>query len=132
MALDPGEKRIGVAISDPLGITAQGLPTLPAQPQENFIASLQKLVNNYEVKKIVLGLPLNMDGSYGPKAQASILLQKILEQQLQIEVVLWDERLTTCQAERILLEADMSRKKRRKKIDQIAAVLILQSYLGSL
>lgn len=129
MALDVGSKRIGVALSDPLKITAQGLETFQRTTLEEDIRGLWKLIDDHEVGQLVVGLPKNMDGSIGFKAEEVRQFVADLTAQRSIEVIWVDERLTTVSAERTLLEADVSRAKRKKVIDKMAAVLILQSYL---
>lgn len=132
MGLDLGTKTIGVAISDELGWTAQGIETIQRTGNlKQDLSRLQQLITDYEVSKIILGLPKNMDGSIGERGQASEEFANQLKQRLQIPVELWDERLTTVSAERMLISADVSRKKRKNVIDKVAAVFILQSYLDS-
>jgi putative Holliday junction resolvase len=129
MGLDWGSKAIGVAISDELGITAQPILTLRRSSLRSDLASLNRLASEHAVHLIVLGLPLNMDGTEGPMARASRQLAAAIEANLGIKVELWDERLSTAAAERALLEGDVSRQKRRQVIDRIAASIILQSWL---
>ena len=129
MALDVGSKRIGVALSDPLKITAQGLETFQRTTLEEDIRGLWQLIDQHEVSLLVVGLPKNMDGTIGFKAEEVRQFIADLTAQRSIEVIWVDERLTTVSAERTLLEADVSRAKRKKGIDKMAAVLILQSYL---
>lgn len=129
MGLDVGDRRIGIALSDPLGFTAQGHSTLERKDNEQVFKAISRLCDEHEVGKIVVGLPLNMNGSLGPRAR---LVQEWAEQldiRLGIEIVFWDERLSTVSAERVLLEADLSRKKRKGLRDKIAAVYILQGFL---
>jgi putative holliday junction resolvase len=133
LALDVGERRIGLAISDELRLTAQGLPTLNRTKPSSDLKHIEHLVKEYDAKMIVVGLPRNMNGSMG--VQANIVLAFIEDLKRKIPdtpVIPWDERLTTRAAERVLLEADLSRSRRKKKIDQVAAILILQNYLDSL
>lgn len=132
MALDVGSKRIGVALSDPLKITAQGLQTFQRTTLEEDIKGLWKLMDEHEVSQLVVGLPKNMDGSVGFKAEEVQQFVADLTAERKIEVIWIDERLTTVSAERTLLEADVSRAKRKKVIDKMAAVIILQSYLDRL
>lgn len=129
MALDVGSKRIGVALSDPLKITAQGLETFQRTTLEEDIRGLWQLIDQHEVSQLVVGLPKNMDGTIGFKAEEVRQFIADLTAQRSIEVIWVDERLTTVSVERTLLEADVSRAKRKKVIDKMAAVLILQSYL---
>lgn len=133
MGLDVGDKRIGIALSDPLRITAQGLLTYTRQDEEEAdIAYLCRLLEEHDVEKVVCGLPKNMNGSLGPQAEKVQAFANRLQEASGKTVEYWDERLTSVFAERALLEADMSRAKRRKVIDKLAAVTILQSYLDSL
>jgi len=129
LALDVGEKRIGIAVSDPLGITAQGLSVLIRQNLEADLARLQDVAREYQVQEIVVGLPRHMDGRPGKQTDAILDLARTLGEALGVPVTTWDERLTTMEAERVLIEADLSRRRRRRVVDQVAAVLILQSYL---
>lgn len=133
MGLDVGSKTVGVAVSDQLGWTAQGLTTIKINEEKHEFGfdQLAIIINDYEITKIIVGLPKNMNGTIGPRGEASEHYAKMLEERFGIEVVLWDERLTTMSAERVLLEADMSRKKRKQVIDKMAAVIILQNYLDS-
>ncbi len=129
LGLDIGSKRIGVAISDELGFTAQGLETLNCKSPEEDAAAIFRLTEKYNAEKIVVGIPYNMDGTEGPQAEKVRAIIETIKQRVTIPIREWDERLSTVAAERVLLEADMSRSKRRKVIDKLAAVLILQGYL---
>ncbi len=131
LALDIGDKNIGAAISDALGITAQGLDVLRRGPKGEELSRLGEIVEEYGVAEIVVGLPLNMDGSEGPRARDARAYARRLSRALAVPVRTWDERLTTAEARRTLLDADLSRAKRKKVIDKLAAVLILESYLQS-
>lgn len=133
MGLDVGSKTVGVALSDLLGLTAQGLETLQINEERHQFGfeKIGQIINEYEVSKIVVGLPKNMNGTIGPRGEASQFYAEELRTRFGLPVVLWDERLTTMAAERVLLEADVSRKKRKKVIDKMAAVMILQGYLDS-
>jgi putative Holliday junction resolvase len=131
MGLDVGTHTVGVAISDELGWTAQGITTVRRSNLKADLGALKKLSEEYEVDRVVIGLPLNMDGSEGPRAEASRQFGALVADKLGLPVEYWDERLTTVAAERVLLEADVSRKKRREVIDQMAAGLILQGWLDS-
>ena len=133
MGLDVGSKTVGVAVSDELGWTAQGLKTLKIneEKQEFGFEEIGQLINEYQVDKVVIGLPKNMNGTIGPRGEASKQYADEIESRFAVPTVLWDERLTTMAAERVLLEADVSRKKRKKVIDKMAAVMILQGYLDS-
>ncbi|WP_033544173.1 Holliday junction resolvase RuvX [Planococcus sp. CAU13] len=131
MGLDVGSKTVGVAISDALGWTAQGIETIRInEAVEDFgLARLSELISQYQVTEIVVGYPKNMNNSIGPRAEASEKFAALLKEAYAIPVVLWDERLTTAAAEKMLISADVSRKNRKKVIDKMAAVLILQGYL---
>ncbi|PJC48168.1 MAG: Holliday junction resolvase RuvX [Candidatus Omnitrophica bacterium CG_4_9_14_0_2_um_filter_42_8] len=131
LALDFGEKRIGVAVSDSLNIIAQSVGTIERKGIKNDLKKIAELVKEYEAGKMIVGLPLNMDGTEGKSASRAINFVNDLRKEIQIEVEMLDERLTTAQGERVFLEADMSRKKRRQNLDKIAAQLILQNYLDS-
>jgi len=133
LGLDVGDKFIGVAISDSLGITAQGLGTISRRKSlRQDVEEVEKLVKEYGVEKIVVGLPKNMSGSLGPQGKKVLEFAGKLKEILNIPVIEWDERLSTLSAEKVLLEGDMSRKKRKKVIDKVAAVFILQNYLDYL
>jgi len=127
-----GEKRIGIAISDEFGWTAQGLKILYRRSIEDDILEIKNLIQNEKVTEVVVGLPKNMNGSLGIEAQKILSFVRMMERSLSVPIILWDERLTTSEATRLLIKADLSRKKRRKVIDKLAAVLILQTYLDSL
>lgn len=129
MALDIGEKRIGIAVSDAFGWTAQGLETYRRRGESEDIAYIAGLAGKREANAIVVGLPLNMDGSRGPQAASAEAFAGALRSRTDIPIEYWDERLSTAAARRTLLEADISRKKRKNVIDKIAAVHILQGYL---
>jgi len=131
LGLDMGVKRIGLAVSDPLGITAQGLEVWVLRGREADLAHLREVARNYGVKRIVVGLPRHMDGRLGDAAAGIMDFARALGEALGVEVIFWDERLTTAAAERVLIQADVSRRRRRQVVDQLAAVLILQSYLDS-
>ena len=129
MGLDIGSRTIGIAISDELGITAQGLKTLRRKSMEEDFEEIATIIRQFEIEKIVVGLPTNMDGTLGIQAEKVLKWLEALKDRIEIPVATWDERLTTVGASRVLLEADLSRKKRKKVIDKVAAVLILQGYL---
>ncbi|MCU9592925.1 Holliday junction resolvase RuvX [Caldibacillus thermolactis] len=133
MGLDVGSKTIGVAVSDAFGWTAQGIKTIKIDEEnEQFgLDELKEIIDQYGIEKIVIGLPKNMNGTIGPRGEASIAFSERIKETFTLPVVLWDERLSTMAAERVLLEADVSRKKRKKVIDKMAAVMILQGYLDS-
>ena len=129
IALDVGTKRIGIAMSDALGITAQGLMTFQREKEDELMKYLNEKISSESVKEIVVGLPLNMDGSRGPQARSAEAFAEHLKNKVGVPVKMWDERMSTLQAERVMIAADTSRKKRKAKIDKLAAQLILQSYL---
>lgn len=129
MGLDVGDKTIGVAISDEFGWTAQGIEVIRRQKLNQDLYRLQELIDQYQIEELVVGLPKNMNGSIGPRAELAIEFANLIKEQFGLPVHLEDERLTTVSAERTLIEADVSRKKRKKVIDKMAAILILQGYL---
>lgn len=131
LGLDVGTKTIGVAVSDGLGLTAQTVTTIRRTSLKADLAALGELVREHEAERFVVGLPLNMDGSEGPRAEATRKFVETLTQALGLPVELWDERLSTVAAQRTLLEADLSRAKRRQVIDQMAAQFILQGWLDA-
>ncbi|TDA64487.1 MAG: Holliday junction resolvase RuvX [Clostridia bacterium] len=128
MGFDVGDKTLGVAVSDPTGLIAQGLTTLRRQGGQEMQA-VKELLQQYQVEGIVVGLPLNTNGTSGPQAAKTREWGRRLSEESGLPVVFWDERLSTVAAERVLLEGDISRRKRRKVIDKLAASIILQSYL---
>ena len=129
MGFDVGSCTLGIAISDELGITAQGLKTLKRRSMEDDLKEIATIIDQFEIEKIVVGLPKNMDGTLGKQAEFVLKWIKVLMDKIQVPVVTWDERLSTVGASKVLLEADLSRRKRKKVIDKLAAVLILQGYL---
>ena len=135
MGLDFGSKTVGVAISDALLITAQGIEII-RRNQENklrqTLARIEALISEYEVDKIVLGLPKNMNDTLGERAEKSIEFKDMLERRTGLEVILWDERLSTVAADRAMMEAGIRRENRKDYVDQIAATFILQGYLDNL
>lgn len=133
LGLDVGTKTIGVAISDELGWTAQGLETLKRIPNQigQDLTNIQRFVTEYGVEKIVVGLPKNMNGTIGPSGEMCQEFAENLREHFKLPVILWDERLTTVAAEKMLITADISRKKRKQVIDKMAAVLILKGFLDS-
>jgi putative Holliday junction resolvase len=131
LALDYGTKRIGVALSDELGWTAQPLETFERRTLDRDVAHVASLVQTHAVREVVLGFPLQLDGREGPAIQAMRNFAAHLEQGLPVPLVLWDERLTTKAAEDLLIAADVSRKKRKGAVDRVAAAILLQSYLAS-
>lgn len=130
MGLDVGDKTIGVALSDPLGWTAQGLEIIQRVGIKKDLQRLGEIINEYNVNRIVVGLPKNMDGTMGPQCGKVLEFNDRLSRRFnKIEIIQWDERLTTVAAERTLIEANINREKRKKIIDKISAVYILQGYL---
>lgn len=129
LGLDVGDKTIGVAISDELGWTAQGLEVIRRRKLEDDLLRLVEIIDAYNVDEIVVGLPKNMNGTIGSRAKITVEFSEILGTKVTVPIKLWDERLTTASAERTLIEADVSRKKRKQVVDKIAAMLILQGYL---
>lgn len=131
LALDVGRKRIGLAVSDPLGFTAQGLKVLERRDWERDLARLLDIARAYRIREVLVGLPRHMDGRLGEQAEEILDLARALGEALEAKVVTWDERLSTVEAERLLIQADLSRRRRRQVVDQVAATLILQAYLDS-
>ncbi|KXZ39942.1 putative holliday junction resolvase [Alkalithermobacter thermoalcaliphilus JW-YL-7 = DSM 7308] len=129
MALDVGDATIGVAVSDLMKITAQGVKTIKRQGINKDLEEIEKIIKEKDVEKIIIGFPKNMNGTVGPQGEKVIKFCEKLKKKVNISIELWDERLTTVAAQRSLLEADISRQKRKKVIDMIAATFILQSYL---
>lgn len=132
MGLDYGERRIGVAMSDLFGWTAQGLEVIDQKVVKDPMGRIAELIKQYEVESIIVGLPKNMNGTIGPSGEYCMAFAEQIKQTLSLPVKLWDERLTTVSAERALLEADVSRRKRKLVIDKMAAAILLQSYLDSI
>ena len=131
LAIDYGARRMGLAVSDPLGITAQGLETMQRRNKRSDLAHLQRVIRDYEVREIVLGLPLKMSGEHGAQSGKVAEFAEELRRKLNLPVHLWDERLTSAEANRVLREAELSIQKRARAVDRMAAVLILQSFLQS-
>lgn len=131
LGLDVGKKRIGVAVSDELGITAQGIGVIVRSSTKGDIQAISEIARKYRVNKIVIGLPVNMNGTLGPQGEEIKEFGEKLRNYLNIEVQYWDERLSTVAAERVLIDADISRKKRKNVIDKLSAVVILQNFLDS-
>jgi putative Holliday junction resolvase len=132
LGLDVGTKRIGIAISDELGWTAHGIKTLHRGNGESDLGKIHDIAREYRVEKIVVGLPTNMNGSLGPQAEMVLGFVQELREILDLPIITWDERLSTVEATKMLIRADLSRKKRKRKVDMTAAIIILQSYLDSL
>ena len=134
MGLDYGSKTVGVAVSDPLGLTAQGIETIWRKDENKLrktCARIEELIREYEVGSIVLALPRHMNSDVGDRAEKSLEFGEMLRRRTGLEVIMWDERLTTVEAERTLIESNVRREDRKKYIDKIAAVFILQGYLDS-
>lgn len=135
LGLDYGTKTVGVAVSDPLGLTAQAVETI-SRKEENKLrrtcARIEELIDEYGVEKIVLGFPKHMNNDIGERAEKSLEFKEMLQRRTGLEIIMWDERLTTVEAERTLIESGVRRENRKKHIDQIAAVFILQGYLDHL
>ena len=129
LAVDPGTKRVGVAISDPTGTIAQALTTVPAEPRNTLVARLAQIATDQEATRIVVGLPRRLDGSYGPEAKNARELADELRKASSLPVEMVDERMTTVAAERSLVATGMRRAKRRLTVDRVAATLLLQSHL---
>ncbi len=129
LGIDFGTKRLGLAISDARRTLASPLTVYHRKDLQSDLQFLSDLISQYQISEIVLGLPINMDGSLGEKAHQVLEFKRILEEHVKIPVLTFDERLTTAEAERVLLQADLSRRKRKAKRDVLAAVLILQGYL---
>lgn len=135
MGLDFGSKTVGVAISDPLGLTAQGIEIVRREQENKLrrtLARIEALIQEYEVTEIVLGYPKNMNNTVGERAEKSLAFKEMLERRTGLPVVMWDERLTTVAANRTLIEGGVRRENRKEYVDMIAAVYILQGYLDSL
>ena len=131
MGLDVGEKTIGVAVSDDLGWTAQGVDVIRRSTPDRDFGRLQTIACDFDVERVVVGLPKNMDGTIGPWARQCQDFAQEVERRLGLPVTLWDERLTTTAAERTLLTADVSRRRRKQVVDKLAATLILQAFLDA-
>lgn len=129
LALDHGTKRIGVAVSDETKTIAQPLEYIPAEPFAEFLARLKKLLVEKEIDLVLVGLPRNLDGSYGPAAQKVETFVAVLKTAITVPIKTWDERLTSAQANRILIQGNVRRDKRKEKVDKMAAAILLQSYL---
>jgi putative Holliday junction resolvase len=132
LALDHGTKRIGVAVSDELKMIAQPLEYIPADPFPAFLDRLKELIRKHEVESMLVGLPRNMDGSYGPAALKVREFVAVLRDAVAVPIKMWDERLTSVQANRFLTQAKVRRQDRKEKVDKTAAAILLQSYLDGL
>src|SRR6266446_3178276 len=132
LALDHGTKRVGVAVSDELKMIAQPLEFIAAEPFAGFLERLKQLLREKEVELVLVGMPRNMDGSYGPAALKVQDFVSVLNRTITVPIQTWDERLTSAQANRFLIEGKVRREKRKEKVDKTAAAILLQSYLDSL
>jgi putative Holliday junction resolvase len=131
LAIDHGAKRMGIALSDPSGLIAQPLEFIPAEPFADFLARLKEVLREKEVALIVVGMPRNMNGSYGPAAAKVQEFVAVLKENIVIPIRTWDERLTSTQANRMLIQANVRRQDRKEKVDKAAAAILLQSFLDS-
>ena len=132
LALDHGSKRIGVAVSDETKTIAQPLEFIPAEPFADFLERLKQLIREKEISLILIGLPRNMDGSYGPAALKVQTFIAVLKDAITVPIKTWDERLTSAQANRVLIQGGVRRAKRKEKVDKMAAAILLQSYLDGM
>jgi putative Holliday junction resolvase len=132
LALDHGTKRVGVAVSDELKMIAQPLEYIPAEPFADFLDRLKEILREKEVEMILVGMPRNMDGSYGPAALKVREFVATLNEAVTVPIRTWDERLTSAQAQRFLIQGGVRRDQRKEKVDKTAAAILLQSYLDSL
>jgi len=131
LAIDHGSKRIGIGISDETRTIAQPLEFIPSEPFDKFLERLKQIIREKEVGLVLVGIPRNMDGSYGPAALKVQEFIAVLKDAIPIAIKPWDERLTSAQANRFLIEADVRRSKRKEKVDKTAAAILLQSFLDS-
>ncbi|NLY44724.1 MAG: Holliday junction resolvase RuvX [Tissierella sp.] len=132
LGLDVGDKTIGVAVSDPLGFTAQGITTIKRESNKKDYEAIENLINEYSVGRVVVGLPKNMNNTIGPQGEKVIKFAEKIKNKFKIDLIYIDERMTTMSAERILIEGDVRRENRKKYIDKVAATYILQTYLDSI
>ena len=131
LAIDHGTKRMGIALSDETATIAQPLEFIPAEPFNDFLTRLKELIREKQVEQILIGMPRNMDGSYGPAALKVQEFVAVLKETIAIPIKTWDERLTSAQANRMLIQAEVRRDKRKQRVDAAAAAILLQSYLDS-
>ena len=131
LALDPGTKRVGVAVSDETKTIAQPLEWIPAEPFADFLTRLKQLLLEKEIDLVLIGLPRNMNGTYGPAAQKAEVFAAVLRNAIMVPIKMRDERLTTLQANKMMIQGKVRRDKRKDKVDQMAAALLLQSYLDA-
>ena len=129
LGIDVGDKRIGVAVADPLQITAQGVMTLKRKTRDDDLEAFRDLIAKYEIKKVVAGLPLNMDGSESAQTRKTVNFCQFIKKRLDVEIIYIDERLTSSWSEKVLIEGNVSRENRKDYIDMLAAQIILQSYM---
>ncbi len=132
LGIDWGEKRIGLAISDPSGLIASGLPTFEKSKSSDFLAYLKNFISTENISQIVLGFPKNMDGTVGFKGKEVLVFKENLEKEIDIPITLWDERLSTVSALKSLREGEVKWRKQKKMVDRVSAIFILQSYLDGL
>lgn len=132
LGIDYGEKRIGLAMSDASNMVASSLKVLNRDTTRNWLGEIKTIIDENKIEKIVIGLPRNMNGSIGEKAKEALAFMKVLGKVVKVPIVTWDERLTTVSAEKVLLQADLSRKKRKDILDKLSACIILQNYLDSI
>src|SRR5579862_5270294 len=132
LGIDHGTKRIGIAISDELGVIAQPMEFIPAEPFADFLKRLREIIREKQVEQLVVGMPRNMDGSYGPAALKVQEFVAVLKEKVAVPIQTWDERLTSAQAQRFLIQGGVRRAQRKEKVDKTAAAILLQSYLDSL
>ncbi|RVU55386.1 Holliday junction resolvase RuvX [Anaerosphaera multitolerans] len=132
LGLDVGDKWIGVAISDPLGLIAQSLKTIKRDTSKQTLEEIQDIILEYDIRKVVVGLPKNMNNTIGPQGEKVMKFASRLSRKYNVEIIYLDERMTTLSAQRVLIEADVRRENRKKYVDQIAATYILQTYLDGL
>ena len=132
LGIDYGEKRIGLALSDISNMVARSLKVLNRETNRNWLGEIKTIVDENEIKQIVIGLPKNMNGSIGKKGEEVLAFVKVLEKRVKVPIVTWDERLTTVAAEKVLRQAELSRKKRKGILDKLSACIILQNYLDSI
>lgn len=132
LGLDVGNKTIGIAVSDPLGLTAQGVKTIRRKGIKRDLEELEEIINQYDVQTLVVGLPKNMNNTLGPQGEKVLKFVEKVKDKIDVDIIMQDERLTTVSAERALINADISRKKRKDVIDKVAATYILQAYLEKL
>lgn len=132
LGLDVGDRTIGVAVSDPLGFTAQGITTIMRTNEDSDIKELEKICKKYTVESIICGLPKNMNGTIGEQGQKVEMFCDVIKDRMKLPIKLWDERLTTVAAHKAMIEGNLSRARRKKIVDKIAAIYILQGYLDSI